>query len=144
MRYFIITQLKPDLIFAKWYFTPVNNTEVVQKYFARLRHLLQIATTPIYAVADLRDGQITEARWLYELSKVLDHPHWGGGVAFSEVLSGTVYADMFAQFSEKEQPATHSLDAALATLETLKPGITQGVDWMAVLAAHERYRHDDE
>lgn len=136
MRYYTITRIKPNLMFVRWFATPLNREDVVRAYFGELRHILQTATQPIYAISDLRDGRITDVKLLYELSKVLDHPHWGGGTSFSSTLTGTLYADVYAQFADaRELPATESLESALAALETLQPGIADGVDWERIICA---------
>lgn len=124
--------LKDDLLLIRWQSKPMEGYKPQTEYIAELRNYLDAATQPIYVVSDLRRGKITDVHMLQQLGRLTYHRMYGGGVAFADDISAEVYVGVFSHFaarSKREREVYNSLADALAHLETLKAGISAGVDW---------------
>ncbi|MCE7946806.1 MAG: hypothetical protein DYG88_05190 [Chloroflexi bacterium CFX4] len=132
--FYEIHQLTEQLLYIRWIAQAQPNCHPEGEYIADLRHRFDTATQPLYIVSDLRHGKITNVRILQQLGKLTFHPNFGGGTAFTENFTTTIYVSIFARFSaeaKRENDIFSSLSEALAHLESLKAGVTEGVDWEA-------------
>jgi hypothetical protein len=127
--------LKADLLVIRWLSAPAEGYQPQAEYIAQFRAYLEAATQPIYILSDLRYGKITNVRILQQLGKLTYHPMFGGGTAFAGDISAEVYVGVFSHFASrpKREDVVHAnLEAALAYLETLKAGVTEGIDWSSM------------
>lgn len=132
--YYRIQELKPNLILVRWFVTPSAGSPVVRQWLKDLLAYLNDATESVYFISDLRVASITDVYAIREAVNALKvHPNYGGGTAFSQKTSSTLYANLFARLSRREKPTAESLEASLLILEELHPGITHNVDWQAAL-----------
>ncbi len=130
--FYEIRQLTKQLLYIRWVAHAQPNHHPESEYINDLRHRFDTATQPLYIVSDLRYGKITNVRILQQLGKLTFHPNFGGGTAFTENFTTTIYVSIFARFSaesKREDDVYSSLSEALAHLESLKAGVTEGVDW---------------
>lgn len=128
--FYSIKTLKPNLVLVQWFQTPAINSPVVQQWLDDQLAILNDAAVLVYFISDLRRGSITDVSALRHAASTLsNHPQWGGGVTFSSRVSSTLYANLFARFSQREIEVADSLEAALAALEKIEPNIAEGVDW---------------
>jgi len=127
--------LRADFLLIRWLSAPAEGYQPQTDYIGQLRAYLEAAKQPIYFLSDLRHGRITDVRILQQLGKLTYHPMFGGGTAFAGDISAEVYVGVFSHFASrpKRVDTVHaSLEAALAHLEKLKVGITEGIDWSCV------------
>jgi hypothetical protein len=85
----------------------------------------------------LRFGKITDVHLLQQLGKLTYHPNFGGGTAFTADVSAMLYVGVFLRFAAhtKREDGLHTtLAEALAYIESLKAGLTEGIDWEKVTA----------
>ncbi len=133
--FYEIRQLNEQLLYVRWMPQAQPNCHPEGEYIADLRHRFDAAVQPLYVVSDLRYGKITNVRILQQLGKLTFHPNYGGSTAFTENFTTTIYVSIFARFSaeaKREDDIFSSLSEALAYLESLKAGVTEGVDWEAL------------
>ena len=133
-----ITQLSDELIFIRWYATPRLGSPSERQFLADLRALLDNTQQPIYFVSDLRNGRIINLSTIQKLGKLFNHTNWGGSTAFSSDPITSMMVGMFSRFAHREKPEDeiwNTPEEALAYLETIKPGLTEGIDWAALLGA---------
>ncbi len=131
-----IHKVKPDLIFIRWHRAPSRQSESQQVFLADLKTLLDQATEPIYFLSDLRHGVITNIETLRRLGELTTHHNWGGGVSYGTKFSTDMYVDTFEGLSLRKtgDHMAYTLEDALAYLESLKAGLTEGVDWDSLFA----------
>lgn len=130
--------LSDELILIRWLRTP--SKEEGAQFITEFTALLDQAPHPLYILSDLRQGHISDARTIQDLSRLASHKNLGAGTAFA---SGTVerslkgiFVGLFVSLSRDRSRVGQiagSLDEALEYLEEAKPGITKGIDWEAVL-----------
>lgn len=131
-----IIPLSEQLYFIRWRTTPPAGSEIEQQFIAALQDLLDAASEPIYFMSDLRRGRISNVRALHQLSKLADHPNWGGGTSFSNNPVTMVLAGVFAEFvkhGDHPELTSDNPEAAIAFLESLKEGLTVNIDWVDIL-----------
>jgi hypothetical protein len=135
---FTFTALPNNLYFIRWEGGKATRTDG-QQYILMFESLLAKATSPIYFITDLRQGHIGDIDILRRLSKLSSHPFWGGGTAFGNAPESEVFASFFARMVERQRrddDVWPRPEQALAYLEALKPGITQGIDWAALIEGY--------
>ncbi len=133
--YYTLQQLNADLFFVRWYRRPVPDSKSETEYVAELRDQLNAVNHSLYFLSNLRRGRIVNVRILNELAELTHHPHYGGGVAFSDDNVSNMFVNIFSRLtdSEENRHVFHpSIEAAVAHLETLKPGISAGLDITAL------------
>jgi len=133
MDYEILT-LSPRLVFIRWHHSPISTTE--KQFLVDLKTLLDEADMPLYFVSDLRKGRIINVQTLQKLAKLADHENWGGSTAFSQSPTTADFVRVFATLAKQSSIKDEHQDTpegALAYLERLQPGITDGIDWAAIL-----------
>lgn len=135
MDYFI-KRLSESLVYIKWLRTPNDNSPSEQQFIDEVNQLINEATSPQYFISDLRDGRIVNVATLRQLGKLTLHDNWGGSTAFSKNPVTSIMVGVFSRFARKDRPQDeiwNTPEEALAYLESLKPDITQGIDWNKVL-----------
>jgi hypothetical protein len=130
--YYQITLLKDNLVYIKWYRAARSNTHSVKEFIADLQGRLNAASAGLYFISDLRQGRIVDMRVIQQLAGLSKHEHWAGSTAFSDNPVSNVLVRSFSTFAG--QPKEHreiwtTPEEAIAYLEAMKPGITDGVDW---------------
>lgn len=131
------TALSDELILIKWFRSP-SSPKVEQQYLDDLKHLLDTAKKPVYFISDLRLGRIVTIRTINHLGHLTAHANWGGSTAFSRDPITKVFVGTFQRFTGEQKSRNEMFDTpeqALAFMETLKAGLTEGIDWNMVLAA---------
>lgn len=133
-----ITQLKDNLVYIKWYRAPQPHSKLVKEFIGDLQTHLNAASAGIFFISDLRQGRITDMHIIQQLAELTRHPHWAGSTAFSDNYASTVLVRSFSTFAG--QPKDHreiwtTPEEAIAYLESLKPGLTEGIDWRTLLDA---------
>lgn len=131
-----IKRLTESLVYIKWLRTPSLNSQSERQYVVDVQKLLDDASSPQYFISDLRKGRIVTVNILRQLGRFTEHKNWGGSTAFSKNPVTSIMVDVFSRFAHKERPQDEiwtTPEEALAYLETLKPKITEGINWNAVL-----------
>ena len=132
-----IIQLSDELIYIRWYRTPRLNSGVDAQFLADLQKLLDEADTPQYFISDLRRGRITDMRSIRHLSQLTKHKNWAGSSAFSQDPITGILVQSFRTFAPGQRDANDEIQTtpadALKFLDQLKSGITDGIDWDAVI-----------
>ncbi|MCU0511115.1 MAG: hypothetical protein MUE40_00925 [Anaerolineae bacterium] len=137
--------LSDRLIFIRWYSTTARDTASSEAAFlAAMQQALEAAPGRVYFLSDLRQAHITSPRTLWKLGQMTLHPHWGGGIAYGQRMSTGMYVETFEKLSLKKNNdhMVYSVAEALAYLETLSPGITDGVD-EALLLSNDSLNSDN-
>lgn len=138
-----IQKLHHKLVYIQWCGTA--SVDECQQYVADLKHLLDNAHDGLYFISDLRRGRITDMNTLYALSKLAQHPQWRGSVGFSLHPLSQRFAQAYEMMLRKEvtrNQTTLEITGALAFLEGLEPGLTDDIDWQAVLSGKwSSHRH---
>jgi hypothetical protein len=134
--YFLIVPLSSELIFIKWYRLPQPGTSPEKDILGAIRNLLDTAPGKIYFLSDLRGGRIMDLRLLQQLAKFTQHANWGEGTAFAKDSMSKMFAKVYSQFSntiEVRREIWDTPEEAIAFLESIKPGISEGIEWEKVL-----------
>ncbi|HRE49273.1 MAG TPA: hypothetical protein PLD47_16220 [Aggregatilineales bacterium] len=131
-----IRRLTSDLIFVRW--NSIATEEEGFHYVNELRHIMEESPHKLYFISDLRKGYIENVNVLHRLGALTKSEQFGGGTAFSHQFSASLFVGVFARlarrFSRTDQ-FYNTFSEAIAFLEKLKPGVTQGIDWQAILNA---------
>lgn len=131
-----ITKLSNELIYIRWYRSPSPSSKVESKFLSDLKILLDETENPVYFISDLRRGRIINVLTLQKLAELASHKNWGGSTAFSSKSTTEDFVRTFAILARQDNPLEEHQDtpeAAVAYLERMKPGITDGVNWVEVL-----------
>jgi hypothetical protein len=132
-----IIQLSDELIYIRWQRTPKFNSGADAQFLADLQKLLDEATTPQYFISDLRRGRIADMRSIRQLGQLTQHKNWAGSSAFSQDPITSLLVQSFRTFAPGQLATNDEIQAApadaLKFLEQLKPGVTDGIDWNAVI-----------
>lgn len=130
--------LSNELILIRWNGIPTK--EEGAQYISEFTALLDKAPHKLYVLSDLRQGHISDARTLQELSRLASHKNLGAGTAFASGMADQslkgIFVGLFVSLSRDRSRVGQiagSLDEALEYLETAKPGVTKNIDWEAVL-----------
>ncbi|MBL8165670.1 MAG: hypothetical protein JNJ61_27040 [Anaerolineae bacterium] len=134
--YYRITPLKENLIYIKWYRAPRPNTHTVKEFITDLQTRLDTASVGLYFISDLRQGRIVDMRVIQQLAGLSKHERWAGSTAFSDNPVSNVLVRSFSRFAG--QPKEHreiwtTPEEAIAYLESVKPGLSDEVDWKTLL-----------
>jgi hypothetical protein len=135
--FYEITELKENFLYVRWSPKETPKSQPQARYIADLRSRFDAAKQPIYVLSDLRFGKITDVHLLQQLGKLTYHPNFGGGTAFTADVSAMLYVGVFLRFAAhtKREDGLHTtLAEALAYIESLKAGLTEGIDWEKVTA----------
>lgn len=130
-----ITPLSKELLYIRWTASPEIGSPTENQFLEDLTILLNNAKQPIYFLSDLRKGRISNMQTLWQLAQLAQHENWGGGTAFGNDPITNLLAQAFARFvrrANRQDEIWHTREQALAFLETLKPGITRGIDWSTI------------
>lgn len=106
------------------------------KFLLDHKQQLEDATQPLFYISDLRRGKIMSVSTLNEMSKLARHDNYGGGTAFSSDPLSKIMVDSFRNLTREAKERTQIFDTpeeALAFLESLSPGVTDGIDWDAYI-----------
>lgn len=127
---YTIVPLKEDLIYITWLRDPTHKEE--HEFLKDLQRILETTPQRVYFLSDVRRAVIRTPNTLYHLAQLIQHQNCAGSTAFSGSFSATIYVGLFQRFSQKP-PETPEVwptpEQALAYLETLRPGLTEGLDW---------------
>lgn len=133
--HYVITPLTRTLYYIRWQRQISESTRNEPDFLDDLKNLLDTAETPIYFLSDLREGRIINHMTLQRLGQLTRHANWGGGAAFSEDPLTRRFVGVFARFSQPEKregDMWKTPEEAIAYLESLCEGVTEGVDWDAL------------
>ena len=131
-----ITKLTDELVFIRWLRTPGRDSKIEDQYLNDLRGILDESPVPMYFLSDLRQGRIADVRAIQKLGQLTKHKHWAGSTAFSSDPITALLVRSFRSFATKVNSRNEMQDtpeAALSFLETLKPSVTENVDWDVVI-----------
>lgn len=131
-----ITCLTDELVLIRWFHTPLPNSSCEDTYLAELGKLLDESPVPLYFISDLRKGRIANIRALRRLGRLTEHKNWAGSTAFSKDPITSILVRSFKTFavsgtSRNEMQTTP--EQALGFIESLKSGLTEGLDWAKIL-----------
>ncbi|MFP4322685.1 MAG: hypothetical protein ACLFTK_09540 [Anaerolineales bacterium] len=102
-----------------------------------IQKILDEATVPQYFLSDLRRGRIGNVKVLHRLSKIADHPLWGGGASFSQDPLTSMFVEVFAGFvktaAQRSDGIFNSPEEAIAHLDSLRPGLAESIQWATVI-----------
>lgn len=128
-------RLSDELVLISWHRTP-SSAKIEQQFVNELRQLLDSATIPQYIISDLRRGRIVTVRILSQLGQLTAHPNIGGSTAFSHDPLTNIFVATFKRLTGKYKSRNETFDTpeeALAFVESLKPGITNNIDWEKII-----------
>ncbi|MBZ0298632.1 MAG: hypothetical protein K8J31_02780 [Anaerolineae bacterium] len=129
--------LSPELIYIRWNQTPQPGSGVDAQFLSDLQTLLEDAPQPVYFISDLRRGRITDMRTIQMLAQLARHKNWAGSTAFSQDPITSILVQSFRAFTRTDSASNDHIEttpeAALNFLNTLKPGLVDGIDWDAVI-----------
>lgn len=138
-----IHQLKENLILVTWLDSPRTGGDEDKSFAQEIFQLLEDAQKPFYIISDLRRGYIRNSKSLRALAKVVNHPNFAGGTAFSSdplvdigysIYLLSTYRYRFIR--GREAPRLYlSPTQSLAFLEGKEHGITADIDWKHLLNA---------
>ncbi|MEL6269192.1 MAG: hypothetical protein AAFR22_05220 [Chloroflexota bacterium] len=132
-----IQQLKKELVYITWDGSPRAADYAIEERFIRdLRTTLDEAAGPVYVLSDLRRGRISNMKTIQRLAELTRHPNYAGSTAFSGNLITNILVGTFSRFSVETQPKDaiwKTPEEVLAYLELLQKGVTQNIDWNALL-----------
>lgn len=134
--FYRIILLTSELVFIKWYRLAQPGTVPEKQIVDDMRRILDTASGKLYFISDLRDGRIMDIRLLQQSAKSIQHPNWGEGTAFAQDAMSKMFAKVYAQFAKKIEVRREIWDTpeeAIAYLESIKPGISDGIDWQYLL-----------
>ncbi len=128
-----ISYLNEHLVFIKWQATPT--IEQGLQFLDELHALLDKTDHRLYFLSDLRNGYIQHPHLIRRLSQLADHPHFGGGTAFSHLHLNHPMLRLWKCFTHTTNTSQTwpRLEDALDYLESLQPGVTAGVEWQGIL-----------
>lgn len=131
---FEIEQVAPKLFFVRWLTSPDAGSPCEENYLNVVNDILTQAPHPIYLISDLRRGRISNAYVLRELGKLTSHPLLAGSTAFSSDPVTNLMVGVFKQYARRVNKGEHhetweTPEEAIAYLELLEPGITDGINW---------------
>lgn len=131
-----IARLTDELVFIRWYRTPATHADCEARYLTELERLLNESPVPLYFISDLRQGRIANVRTIQKLGALTQHKNWAGSTAFSKDPITSMLVRSFKSFatsgtSRNEMQTTP--EQALSFIETLKPGLTEGIEWDKIL-----------
>lgn len=131
-----IRRLSRNLVLIRWFVTPSKHSGIEDRFLNDLKLLLDESPAPMYFLSDLRQGRIVDIRAIQKLGQLTRHRNWAGSTAFSADPITALLLRSFKSFAVKSQSRDEmqtTPEAALAFLESLKPGITEGVDWQTAI-----------
>lgn len=133
MAYRVI-QMNPQLIYIRLNAAPTPQDD--RDYVTAVKQILDGAEQKLYFLIDFRNGMTTDVATIRQLAKLTEHPNFGESTSFASSTMQSVYSELFAQMRQSApENALHMSPAkAIQYLESLQPGITQGIDWDALLA----------
>lgn len=129
-----LQQLSSNLYFVRW--LSLATDQEALDYIRELQQIMDTATNKVYFISDLRRGHIANVTMVQRLSRLTQHPNFGGGASFSVSTGAKVFVGVFARFARRynrRDDIHNNLEGALKFLEDLQPGITKGIDWKAVV-----------
>jgi hypothetical protein len=130
---YILTTLHSNLVYIE---LTANPTPIdYNDYVRQVNQILKSATEPVYFLVDFRQSITSNVSTIRRLAELTKHRNFGASIAFSSDHVRQVYANLFAALAAQGQSRNFYQDAqaAIDALEALKPGLTTGVDWQAVL-----------
>ncbi len=129
--YYILLKITDELLFIKWYRSPLDGTKPQEDYVEDLRERMDVSENPLYFVSDLREGRIMDVSIIQKLGRLTHHPNYGGGAAFSKDVFSSMFVGVFSRFAKPEKGEGFFFDKmedALAYLESFKPGLAHDID----------------
>lgn len=130
-----ITCLSDQLVYIRW-FRESDDPSAEEQFLHDLKYILDSAPRPVYTLSDLRDGRIDDVETVRKLAELTtSHPNYAGGTAFSQDAYTPMFVGLFSKYAHARRSSElwPTFDLALNYLETLAPGITQGIDWESLL-----------
>lgn len=128
-----IQLLNKNLVFIQWHAFP-DEKQALQ-YIQDIQGMLDEAEQPLYFLSDLRKGYIIQAHIIRKLSQFTQHPKFGGATSISRNNAINPILRLWKLFSSNKNTSDTwtNLEDAVQYLETLKPGLMQGIDWQEVM-----------
>jgi hypothetical protein len=131
-----IQRLSTELVYIKWTASSPANGRDEKQFIKELIEVLEKSEQPLYFISDLRKGRITGIATLNQLAQISHHKHWAGSTAFGRNPLSSIFVGTFsslARQSSEHQEMQDTPEQSLAYLESLKPGLTDKIDWNEVL-----------
>lgn len=129
-----VLQLNPQLIYVRLDNKPTPQDD--NDYLAVINGIMETSTRKLYFLLDFRDGMSTSVATIRRLAKITAHPNFGESTTIASSYVQAVYTDLFAQMRQSSLDNALHIDPAKAIqyLESLQAGLTQHIDWEAVLS----------
>ena len=121
---FELHTLSDELIFIRW--LRDSSTVSENALLSLIEMLLDEAPSPIYFLTDAQDGLMTNPRALRRMADLTRHNNFGAAVSYGHKVSASKYYETFRMMAapSHREDMVRSVDEALDTLETVRPGIT--------------------
>jgi hypothetical protein len=133
-----ITCVSDKLVFIRWFRDP-EETKSENQFIHDLKAILDEVAHPVYILSDLREGRLKNVDVIRRLAVlVAHHPNFAGGTSFSHDLYTPLFVNLYSKFSHQDKTVKEmwsSLHDALNYLESLEPGVTQGIEWESLVYA---------
>jgi len=127
--------LSPELILITWIRYPTLSEE--KQFLKEHTEQLKNADLPLYFISDLRQGRVITLGTINKMSQLAKHENYGGGTAFSKDPISKIMVKSFRILSSEASEKAAMFDTveeALSFLESLKPDITNNIDWDTIIA----------
>jgi hypothetical protein len=131
MATYTTTRVKDNLYFVRLHSYPTPQDCYL--FLQEMKSAIENASGKVYFVIDFRQGMFTEIGMLRQAAKLTTHPNFGASIGFGGNAIKRMYGDIFAEGAQQpdEVPADmpDTIEEAIAMLEGVAPGITEGIDW---------------
>ena len=126
--------LNDKLVFVKLHENMLSDStrEFVKEFYK----LLNQSKTPVYVLTDLRRGRIGDIQAFSRIKFLTQHKSWAGSVAFCNNPISDISNTKFQSLTRSQQNKDMIFnipEEAIAYLELLEPGLTDGIQWSEVL-----------
>ena len=130
---YVYTRLSNHLTYIRLTEEPTREDD--DQHVEASRKLLDGAGELQYFLVDFRGGVTTNLGTISKLAELARHPRFGASVAFSSERIRQLYSQLFTAMADQglDRDFFETGPEAVAYLETVKPGLTVGIDWTRVL-----------
>jgi len=127
------TKLSDHLIYIRLTDEPTKADD--DQHVEHSKKLLDGASEPLFFLVDFRGGVTTNLGTISKLAEMTRHPLFGASIAFSNERIRKLYARLFTALTDQglDRDFFDTAEEAVAYLESLKAGLTVGIDWRRVL-----------
>jgi len=129
---YLITCVSDKLVFIRWFSEP-ETAQSEDQFIDDLKAVLDMAPHPVYVLSDLREGRLKNVESIRKLADLVEHhPNFAAGTAFTHDIYTPQFVGLYSKFSHQSKTVRGSwpsLAEALSYIESLEPGVAQGIDW---------------